>query len=310
MPSLSIIVPVYNTGKYIKRCLDSIKNLGDTEIIVINDGSTDNSEEVINEYANVYSNIVYYKKENTGPADTRNFGLERATGNYILFVDSDDYIENDLIDRLEKYIKDNVDVIKFKLKRVDENGKELERITGATFEKVSGEKAFALLYPTDVLLDSPCVYLFNREYLRQSHFVFQTGTFHEDFGLIPLIVIKAKSVVSIDFYGYNYVQSTNSITRNEDYDKTIRKMEDAIKQYDNMLNQISGLSDKAKEDIKIFFTNAIILKLNGLKEPEQDRFIEEINNRNMIKNIKIRNIKQLLKRIVLTLNIKWYLKKR
>ena len=126
MTNLSIIVPVYNTEKYIKRCFESLKNLKDTEIIVINDGSADNSENIINEFAKSQSNIIYYKKENSGIADTRNFGMEKATGKYIMFVDSDDYIDDDLIPELEPFMKENIDVIKFKLRRVDEFGKELE----------------------------------------------------------------------------------------------------------------------------------------------------------------------------------------
>lgn len=312
MPDLSVIVPVYNTEKYLRKCLDSLIHLEDTEIIIINDGSTDSSETIIKEYINKYANIVYYKKENTGIADTRNFGIERSTGNYILFVDSDDYIEPDLVSRLNSYMKDNVDVIKFKLKRVDENGNVLEKIDGALFGKQSGEDAFSALYPTDVLLDSPCVYLFRLEYLKQNNFRFDTEVlYHEDFGLIPLIVIKAKSVVSIDFYGYNYVQSTNSITRNENYSKTVRKMEDALKQYDKMIKEIENyfIGKRAKENIKIYYTNAIILKLKELKDVEQNQFIQEIKNRKMIQNIKVRDFKQLIKRILLSINIKLYLKK-
>ena len=310
MPNLSVIIPVYNTEKYLRKCLDSVVNLRDTEIVVINDGSTDGSEEVINEYASKYASIVYYKKDNTGIADTRNFGIEHANGDYILFVDSDDYIDSSMIDLLIPYMKEKIDVIKFKLQRVDDCGNVLERVDGATFDKVSGEKAFEMLYPTDVLLDSPCVYLFRKAYLKQHGFKFQVGTYHEDFGLIPLIVIKANLAISKDLYIYSYVQSTNSITRNEDYSKTIKKMEDAIKQYDQMLEQIGNLSNRAKDNIKIYFTNAIILKLKELNEPEQDRFIEEIKKRDMVKNIKVRNFKQLLKRILLSINIKTYLKKR
>lgn len=310
MPNLSVIVPVYNSEKFLKKCLDSLIDLRDTEIIVINDGSTDKSEQIINEYSSKYENIFYYKKENTGIADTRNFGIEHATGEYIFFVDSDDYIDAGQIDLLFSYMKEKIDVIKFKLQRVDENGNITEKIDGAVFDKINGEKAFELLYPTDVLLDSPCVYLFRREYLKQNGFKFQVGTYHEDFGLIPLIVIKADSVISRNMYIYNYVQSSNSITRNEDYKKTIRKMEDSLKQYDRMLEQIEGLSKKAQENIKIYYTNAIILKLDELKESEQDRFINEIKKRRMIKNIKIRDLKQLLKRILLSISIKTYLKKR
>ena len=75
---LSIIIPVYNAEKYITKCLDSVKNIPDSEIIIINDGSTDSSEEIINTYLEKYKNFVYYRKENTGVADTRNFGIEHC----------------------------------------------------------------------------------------------------------------------------------------------------------------------------------------------------------------------------------------
>ncbi|MBR6033851.1 MAG: glycosyltransferase [Clostridia bacterium] len=313
MPKLSVIVPVYNTEKYLSKCLDSLKDLKETEIVIVNDGSTDGSENVINEYIKDKSNVVYFKKENTGVADTRNFGIEHATGDYTLFVDSDDYIEHDLYDTLCKYMEENIDVIKFKLKRVNEKGETIKKVEGAVFDKKTGEEAFAELYPTDVLLDSPCVYLFKREYIKQNQFKFDTSLcYHEDFGLIPLIVANAGSVVSVDYYGYNYVQSTNSITRNEDYIKTLRKMDDALKAYDNMVNSLEkySISTRAKDNLKIYYTNAIIIKLKELKPEDQDIYISKIKQRKMIQNIKVRNVKQLVKRVLLTVNIKTYLKKR
>ena len=108
MAKISVIVPVYNTSKYICKCLDSLINQtikNEIEIIIVNDGSTDNSEEIIKNYIEKQENknlIKYYKKQNEGIAKTRNFGIEKATGEYILFVDSDDYIDNKLIEKLEK----------------------------------------------------------------------------------------------------------------------------------------------------------------------------------------------------------------
>ena len=227
-----------------------------------------------------------------------------------MFVDGDDYIDAELLTNLSHYMKDNIDVIKFKLQRVDDKGKTLEKVEGAVFKKTDGENAFEMLYSTDVLLDSPCVYLFRTEYIKKNNFKFKVGTYHEDFGLVPIIVIKAQTVISTNLYIYNYVQSGNSITRNEDYNKTIKKMEDALTQYDCMLKQIEGLSKKSKENIKIYYTNAILLKLNDLKANEQKHFIKQIKQRQMVKNIKARNFKQLLKRILLTISIKTYLKKR
>lgn len=316
-PKISIIVPVYNTAKYIERCLNSLVNQSlknDVEIIVINDGSTDNSDKVIKKYIDEHSNvpeIKYYKKENTGIAETRNFGIEKSNSKYILFVDSDDYIDTKLIEKLNQYIEKDVDLIKFKLQRVDENGQVIEKVEGPVFEQISGEEAFNKMYSTDVLLDSPCVYLIKRELFIENQFKFQK-TYHEDFGLIPLIILKAKTVVSTPDYLYSYVQAPDSITRNENYKKTLKKMEDALAHYDNMTKQTQKmeLQQRTLENIKIYYTNAIILKIGELEPKDQDYYIKEIKKRKMYNNIKARNLKQFIKKIILRFNIKLYLKVR
>ena len=312
MKKISVIIPVYNTEKYLRRCFDSViaqdyKNL---EIVIINDGSEDNSEQIINEYKNKYPELIsYYKKENSGVADTRNFGIEKAQGDYIMFLDSDDYIDKALLKTLEEYVNKNIDLIKFKLQRVNEEGKTLEIVSGATFEKTTGEDGFNKLYSTDVLLDSPCVYLIKKELFVKNSLKFTVGTEHEDFGLVPFIIVLAQTMVSVNFYGYYYVQSDNSITRNEDYTKTIKKAYDALKHYDNaiILIEILNINKITKQNLKIYYTNAIILKAKELHNDEQKKYIKEIKDRKMTKNIKIRNMKQLIKKILLTMNIKLYL---
>ena len=91
---VSVIVPVYNVEKYIKKCLNSLVNqtLDEVEIVVVNDGSPDNSQKIIDEYTKKYKNIKSYVKKNGGLSDARNYGIKKATGKYISFVDSDDYI--------------------------------------------------------------------------------------------------------------------------------------------------------------------------------------------------------------------------
>lgn len=234
----------------------------------------------------------------------------KATGDYILFVDSDDYINLNLLTYLSYYMEQQIDLIKFKLNRVNQKGEIIEKIKGAVFEKTDGQTAFDQLYGTDILLDSPCIYLYKKDYLLRNGFQFQVGTYHEDFGLIPLVVVRAESVISLDYEGYYYIQSENSITRNEDYNKTIKKMRDSLLQYDNMLQRIQqyNLRKRTKENVKIYYTNAIILKLKELKEEDKKFFIHEIRQRRMISNIKVRNLKQLFKKIILVCNIKLYLK--
>lgn len=91
---ISIIVPVYNAEKYLQKCLDSIleQTYQNLEIIIVNDGSTDNSGQICQEYEKKDSRIIYIEKENGGVSDTRNTGLDRMTGSYVTFVDSDDWV--------------------------------------------------------------------------------------------------------------------------------------------------------------------------------------------------------------------------
>lgn len=331
MSKVSIIVPVYNTGAKLKKCLDSLVNqtVKDIEIIIINDGSTDNSEEVIKEYiknnskenedkteSNSSENsnsvkIEFYSKENEGIAKTRNYGIEKANSDYILFVDSDDYIDVKLVEKLLPYIEQNIDLIKFKLQRVNENGKILEKTDGPVFEKTTGQEGFNKLYSQDVLLDSPCVYLIKKELFKKNKFTFKR-TYHEDFGLMPLVIVSAKDMVSTPYYLYSYVQSSNSLMRNDDYSKTLKRIEDVWFHYDNAMNKIEkmNLEKTTKENIKIYYTNAVILKIYELKEEDQKQFIQEIKKRKMYKNIKARNLKQMVKRYLLKFNIKLYIKMR
>ena len=312
MPKVSIIVPVYNTEKYLEKCLNSLVNqsLEDIEIIIVNDGSTDNSENIILEYVKGYPNkIKYLKKENTGIAETRNLGVENVAGEYFIFVDADDYIENVLIERLVNCIVDEkIDLVKYKMTIVKEN--EEQKINGPVFEIKSGEEAFNKLCFDDILIDTPCLYLFNAKFYKDNNFKFLKDTYHEDFGLIPIVLLQAKNMLSIDFYGYYYVQADNSITRNEDYSKTVKRANDLLLHYDNMIKQIEkiSLSQKTINNIKQYYSNSILEMAKKIQKEEQNKYILEIKNRKLIKNIRVKSIKSLLKKLILFLNIRLYLK--
>lgn len=313
MCKLSVIVPTYNAGDNIRRCIESIlnQNIQNVEILVINDGSTDNSSQIVKEYVKQNpEKITYYEKENTGVADTRNFGISIAKGKYILFIDSDDYIKQGLLEELQKYIEQDIDIIKFKLERVNENNDILEKVDGAVFDKCDGQTAFNMLCFSDVLLDSPCVYVFKKELFEVNNLKFKVNTEHEDFGLIPLLILKAKSVISINTYGYCYLQTNDSITRNEDYSKTLKKFNDVLLHYDNMLEFIEKekLTENTIKNLKTYYTNAIILKLKELKKQDLDIYIKKLNKRNIIDNIQVNNIKQFIKKLILKMNVKIYLK--
>ena len=316
MKKISVIVPIYNTEQYLERCLESIVaqiDKNNIELILVNDGSEDNSEKIINKYLDTYSDIIkYIKKENSGLSDSRNVGMEKATGDYILFIDSDDYIEKDVLIKLKPYIDKDIEMIKFKAQKVTEDEKKIGLINGPVFDITKGEDAFSKLCFEDGLLETAWLYLYKTELLKENGFKYAKSLYHEDFGLTPLVIVKAKSFVSTDVCGYNYVQSSNSITRNQDYEKTYKKMLDLFVHYDNMIKELEkyDIEQINKENVKIFYTNAILLRIEELKKEDRKKIIKEIRKRKMTKNIKVRNFKQLIKRIILNININLYLKIR
>lgn len=315
VPKLSIIIPVYNVEKYIKKCLDSIKEqtMKDFEIIIVNDGAEDNSEEIIKKYQiqNENLKIRYFKKENGGLASARNYGVKHAKGNYISFIDPDDYLEPNTFECLNKYMNEGIDLIKFKLKLVDKEGKSIRKVNGPVFDKCSGEEAYKILCINDEFMDPACIYLYRREFFVKNKFQYRLR-YHEDFGLTSLIMVKAKTCVSTDCYGYNYLQTENSLTRDTNYLKNKERANNMLDHYDYMINVIEKypIKPQTKEFVKRYYTNSIILKSETLNNEDLKKYIKEIKKRKMYKNIKITNIKQLIKRIVLTINIKLYLKMR
>jgi len=314
---LSVIIPVYNTSKYIEKCLNSIVNqiMNNIQIILVNDGSTDNSEEIIQKWINENQDkieIKYFKKENGGLSSARNFGVKQATGKYITFVDSDDYLDINIYKNLEKYMDNNIDLIKYKMSTIDENGAIIEKLDGPIFDLCNGEEAFERLYTTDTFLEVSCIYLYKRDFYIKNNFEFELNAYHEDFGLIPWVLINAKSIVSTNFYGYFYLKRQKSITDMKQPEKEKKKAYDILKHYDNAIKRIenSQINDNPKNMFKRYYTNVLLLKVQNLKGKEQKEFIKQIKTRKVYKNIKPDNIKQLLKRILVMTNIKLYLKLR
>ena len=146
IPKLSIIVPVYNVEKYLDKCLERILNstYKDFELIVINDGTKDNSEQIITKYLEneeYKDKITYISKENSGLSDTRNLGMSKAKGEYIAFVDSDDYIETNMYElMMNKALEKNYDIVVSDVKLVYEDS-DKEKIISSAYEKDLFNKA-------------------------------------------------------------------------------------------------------------------------------------------------------------------------
>ena len=265
MPKISIIVPFNNGKQYLERCLNNLSKIeyDDYEIILVDDFSKDNSEQIAKKYNN--TKYFYTNEETIGVGNARNLGIEKASGKYIIFVDVDDTIEKDLFINLEEYMNQDIDMIKYKMKIVENKESYAD---GPTFEAKNGEEAFNKLCFKDKYLDSPCLYLIKKELFERTNLYFEKNVYHEDFGLIPLLLANAKTVVSTDIYGYNYFQSENSIMRNEDYSKQLKKVNDKLFLYEQLKKKIDGMNLKQNtiDNLLEYYTNSIILAIKDLKK--------------------------------------------
>lgn len=187
---ISVIMPVYNTQSYIREALESILNQSknNIEFIIINDGSTDESHDIIKEYINTYTNIVYLEQINKGQGAARNAGLKYARGSYIYFMDSDDILQNNALEVLyDQCCTYDLDMILFD----GESFYDEDYISeGKESFKYTRNKTYNGVYNGAMLLDelidnkdyyvSPCLYMFKREIVVQKGLCFPEGIIHED----------------------------------------------------------------------------------------------------------------------------------
>ena len=296
---ISFIIPTYNSANTIKRAVDSILDQNtnlEYEIIVVDDGSTDNTEEVLKCYEDV-ERIKYFKKENSGVADTRNYGVKMATGEYIIFVDSDDYISENLLNDIERFIRQGIELIKWNVTLVDENQNEYYKPYSVIVENTTGEQGFNSLFGNDDFIDCLWNYAIKKDLMVE----FPSGTYHEDFATMPLIIFKAKSFVSITKREYFYVQSENSIMRGTNTEKTRKKLQDKLFHFDNLIKKINelNLSQLTKENFSIYAANSMLAVIKDLDREEKPLYKKELKKRKIWKFIKVRNMKQLIKRIII-----------
>ena len=215
-PIISIIVPVYNTEKYLNKCLESIVNqsIGNIEIIIVNDGSTDNSQNIINIYSSIYKNIILIEQNNLGLSGARNSGILAANGKYISFIDSDDWIDTDLYKKILEMINQlEVDLIGFNHILTYEDNSKIE-INRETYNSIpiSGEQLFNELIRCNSYQVASCFHLYNREFLLKNNLFFIEGLLHEDIAFTPFVYLKAERAIALNINGYYYRQRISSIS--------------------------------------------------------------------------------------------------
>lgn len=294
MNKVSIVVPVYNVEKYLNRCIDSLllQSYENYEIILVNDGSTDNSGFICEEYAKKYSNVKVVHKKNEGLGFARNTGIDNAIGDYIVFIDSDDFAEKELVEDLYKAVKEvNADICIGGYNRVDLDDK---LISTHSYDKniFIGKEVFNLLMPRmigslpdkkDSISVSSCNVLYSKEIIDKYNirFVSERELISEDLIFNLSYLNHAKKAVTIEKSNYNYRINYGSLTTRY-LPERFNKVKELYYKEVEILNDI-GIYDKC--DLRLMRQFFIYLKMCLAQEKQN------INNKKIkLLNKKVRDI--------------------
>lgn len=267
MMKISVIVPVYNVYDYLEKCLLSLENQTDKdfEVIIVNDGSTDNSQEIIDKFVSKNPNMHSFIKENGGQASARNYGLKKASGEYVLFLDSDDYYELDTIEILKKEAKNNDDIITFQMfiddsDTIKQGNMEMEEFIYN--DDILPSKRLLLYNP------SPCDKMFKRSLFDGGLFV--TGRYYEDLGTIPLLAMQTEKIKFTKHYLYHYLKRENSTMNKIKYNS---KIEDIffIVDYISSKFEKNNLYDKYYDEIEYIYIHHL-LRAAGIRFLDYEKY--------------------------------------
>ena len=283
MPLISVIVPIYNVEKYLDRCVDSIINqtYKSLEIILVDDGSPDNCPQMCDDYAKKDSKIKVVHKENGGLSDARNVGMKVATGEYVSFIDSDDYISLDFYETLLQTMIDNdsdiveCSVVKFyENEKFDEYSDDLKVTNYETVDALDGlisenpfkQHVWNKLYKSSVALDIP----------------YAVGKLNEDEFWTYQIFGKAKKVTRINKTMYYYFQRGSSIMGNGYNIRRLDALEGKMNRQAYIEKNFPTLATKAKVDLYgscMFAYQSVLKFMSGNDKKKAGKIIKEYKNR-------------------------------
>ena len=302
---VSIIIPVYNGESYVRKCLDSVVNqtYKDLEIIIINDGSKDDTLNILNSYKNKDKRIIIIDKVNEGQAIARNIALTKATGDFVTFVDSDDYVE---LDYIEKFInlakKKDYDVAVCNHNLVNED---YENIGTKSFNIIPDDKINFMLTQC-----GPLGKMFKLSYLKKINFKFLENHIYEDLAVMPYVAIKTKKIEYLKEFKYNYLIRIGSTMNQVKYNPKLNDIFDAL---DNLTKLFNG---KYSDELEYIYIKHLLhdaslrfLKFNNLESKKALNKINQIMRKRYPKWIKNKYLYLIDKKEVLLTKIiynRWF----
>lgn len=254
MEKVTLIVPVYNSEKYIGKCLDSIlaQSYGNFEIMVINDGSKDSSQEIIREYQQKYPDkIIAIEQENKGVARTRNESVLKASGDYIMFVDNDDYLDKDYIETFMSHaVAGDYDVVLGGYRRPNCDGKIIRelRLQDTEWSKL--------------MITAPWAKVYRKQYLIENNIQFFEGNLGEDVYFNLKAMLLSSKIKITDYIGYNWFFNNQSVSNTTQ--KNIKNLQvyELLNSCYNMLADADLLSGANYDIAKTYFTRYIVWLLS------------------------------------------------
>ena len=317
---ISVIVPVYNVEKYLKRCINSIINQThkDIEIILIDDGSTDSSGKICDEYSNTDTRIKAIHIQNSGAARARNVGLDIAKGEYISFIDSDDYILPDFLEKLLRLcIDNNAEISKCEVIDFEREDIKITKQSDIKINIYTSNEVLNTIYTDSKLFN---VAIMNKLYKRNifENLRFKEGIINEDEEILCKIILNSNKIVITDEILYCYFLSEGSITRSEFRKKNL----DILTALELRLSQ---LEDEKYKKIYLQTQADYMKKIGNLyycisisKWEDKDKYLKELNEkrkeiRNKVKKNKYFKTKDEIKLILCfkfkyILNLFYYVK--
>ena len=255
----SAVVPVYNVESYLEKCVDSLirqENMdGKLEILLIDDGSQDQSGRMCDQLAERYPQIKVYHKKNGGLSSARNAGIEQAAGQYVFFVDSDDYVDTGLCKRLcralEKY--GEIDAICFDgMEENKDQKKGIRRIPLKTERCIENGKDYLLEhYKTRNLNVEAWLYSYRKKFLQEHGLYFREGRLHEDVDFTPRAMLACRRIVEVPDRLYHYVVREDSITTQKNKEKNIRDLFATLKEQ-------CEIAEQQEPELEKWMKNAIL----------------------------------------------------